>query len=380
MCLQVYLKLGEKEEDPSWIWAQFGDHRQNTVRWARKSLDAIMSSDVENGHLYGAPPEVPIEIRAAYRLYKDKVGMKLAGAFRNDVKQPHMETLVEVATICGFKGTPNDVLTALAPHMTREKERVERYVNWLVKEKIGNDAVHTESLLAKKLEKASNMLLRSEERIKKQFEKAMPKSMLPTPVAVAAPAAPAPALMPPPSATMAITASPPVAAPPTAPLLALMPPTPPSVDDYLRDHIRPRADCAKCVVARGPDATVRSLFASEGGKGRSRNISAKRACPLAAHAISAPLDGVPLLEKYESDYGVKLTNKRQKFNDFMQNAYGVERLGQAPTYKVTLYTPPHVDASLTLQGGDIKLSLSAFGYEATSEQGTKENYMGFQIV
>eukprot|EP00966_Prymnesium_polylepis_P068864 1599498-Prymnesium_polylepis.1 len=75
-----------------------------------------------------------------------------------------------------------------------------------------------------------------------------------------------------------------------------MPPAPPSVEDYLRSHIRPRADCAKCVVARGPDATVRSLFASEGGKGRLRNISAKRACPLAAHAISAPLDGVPLLE------------------------------------------------------------------------------------
>eukprot|EP00966_Prymnesium_polylepis_P019398 447247-Prymnesium_polylepis.1 len=103
--------------------------------------------------------------------------------------------------------------------------------------------------------------------------------------------------MPPPSATTAITA-PPVAAAPAAPLLALMPPAPPSVEDYLARHIRPRADCAKCVVARGADATVRSLFASEGGKGRSRNISAKRACPLAAHAISTPLDGVPLLEHY----------------------------------------------------------------------------------
>eukprot|EP00966_Prymnesium_polylepis_P088381 2045348-Prymnesium_polylepis.1 len=125
-----------------------------------------------------------------------------------------------------------------------------------------------------------------------------------------------------------------------------MPPAPLSVDDYLRSHILPRTDCAKCVVARGPDATVRSLFASEGGKGRSRNVSAKRACPLATHAISASGDGVPLLEKYESDYGVKLTNKKQKVNDFMQNTYGVERLGQAPSYKVTLYTPPHVASTL----------------------------------
>eukprot|EP00966_Prymnesium_polylepis_P019399 447247-Prymnesium_polylepis.2 len=64
----------------------------------------------------------------------------------------------------------------------------------------------------------------------------------------------------------------------------------------------------------------------------------------------------------------------------MQNTYGVERLGHAPSYKVTLYAPPRVDASLTLEGGDIKLSLAAFGYEATSEQGTKDNYMGFQVV
>ena len=77
--------------------------------------------------------------------------------------------------------------------------------------------------------------------------------------------------------------------------MALMPPAPPPLDDYLRNHVRPRTDCVKCDVARGPDATVRSLFASEGGMGRTRNISLKRACPLAAHAISATGDGVPLL-------------------------------------------------------------------------------------
>ena len=89
--------------------------------------------------------------------------------------------------------------------------------------------------------------------------------------------------------------------------------------------------------------------------GRTRNISLKRACPLAAHAISATGDGVPLLEKYERDYGVKLTNKKQKFNDFIKNSYGVERLGQGPSYKVTLYNPPRIDATLALEDGAVKL-------------------------
>eukprot|EP00966_Prymnesium_polylepis_P273609 6320742-Prymnesium_polylepis.1 len=88
--IQVYLKLVEKEADPSWIWAQFGDHRQNTPRWARQSLDAIVFRQLEDLREYGIQPKVPTEVRAAYRLYKDKVGLKLAAAFRNDVKQPHM--------------------------------------------------------------------------------------------------------------------------------------------------------------------------------------------------------------------------------------------------------------------------------------------------
>ena len=104
----------------------------------------------------------------------------------------------------------------------------------------------------------------------------------------------------------------------------------------------------------------------------------KRGCPLAAHAISTTGDGVPLLELYESLYSVTLTNKKQKFCDFMENMYHVQRLGQAPSYKVTLYKP-RISASLTREGGDIKLKLG-FGYEATSEQGSKDNFMGFQAV
>ena len=51
-----------------------------------------------------------------------------------------------------------------------------------------------------------------------------------------------------------------------------------------------------------------------------------------------------------------------------------------PSFKVTLYTPPRVDASLALEGGAVKLNLAPFGYTPTSEQGTKDNYMGFMIV
>ena len=95
----MYLKLVEKEADPSWIWAQFGDHRQNTLRWARKSLDAIVSSDIDNARFHCLPAEVPIEIRTAYMLYKEKVGSKLAAAFRNDVKQPRLYKLVVTSAV-----------------------------------------------------------------------------------------------------------------------------------------------------------------------------------------------------------------------------------------------------------------------------------------
>ena len=68
--------------------------------------------------------DIPPKVREAYNLYKKNVGLKMASAFRNDVKQPHMDTLVAVASACGFTGSPNDVLTALAPHMKRERDRM----------------------------------------------------------------------------------------------------------------------------------------------------------------------------------------------------------------------------------------------------------------
>eukprot|EP00966_Prymnesium_polylepis_P131874 3049575-Prymnesium_polylepis.1 len=67
------------------------------------SLDVIVSNEIiQNGASIairaqrGVPaPAFPIELKEAYKLYKAKVGSKLAAAFRNNVKQPHMDSLVE---------------------------------------------------------------------------------------------------------------------------------------------------------------------------------------------------------------------------------------------------------------------------------------------
>ena len=371
--LQIYLKLIEKEADirrsPRTLFEYGYGDGENVMHMFHPPealLDSIMYEYLEEHK--GCRKKLPSEIKEAYFLYLEKVGSKLAAAFQNSnsVKKPHMETLVEVANVCGLKGTSNDVLSALAPHIIRESFNAPNRVptpergggprNTYIKAL--DEKIRKDKSLRKLLKDASEILLQPSDLIKKRFEKARAASMLPSPVAVAAP-----------SSAAATT------------LTALVPSgPPPPVDEYLGRYIRPRTDCDKCAVARGPDPSVRSQFASEGGKGRSRNISLKRGCPLAAHAISTTGDGVPLLEQYERDYGVKLTNKKQKFCAFMQSEYKVEPLGQAPSYKVTLYTPPRIDASLALEGGDIKLRLTAFGYEATSNQGTKDNFMGFQAV
>ena len=124
---------------------------------------------------------------------------------------------------------------------------------------------------------------------------------------------------------------------------------------------------------------MRTDFATDGGKGRDRNVSAKRACPLAAHAINSAVDGVALLEQYERDHGAKLTNKKRKFEEFMSSEYYVERLGKPPSFAVSLYRA-RVNAALAVQGGGVKLNLNSAGYELVTEARAKDNYMGFMIV
>ena len=309
--------------------------------------------------------------------------LELEEAFANDVKEPHMDTLVKVATLLGLKGEPNDVLVALAPHM---KARIDRLKELGERDEPDKEEERRRRNKSVRLNKAWNMLLRPLERIKKRFKKAMPPSMLPPPptsAVAAAPAAPAATLALPMASAAGPAASsqplalmPPVTQPASSAPLALPPPSPTS---YLRRRVRPRPNCAKCEVARGlDDASVRTDFATDGGKGRSRIVSAKRACPLAAHAIN-DADGVALLEQYERDYGVKLTKKKQKFEEFMGSEYHVERLGKPPSFAVSLYRA-RVNAALAVQGGGVKLNLNSSGYELVTEARAKDNYMGFMIV
>ena len=322
------------------------------------------------------------------KLYRLKVCFELENAFRNNIKQPHMDTLVKVATLLGLKGEPNDVLTTLAPHM---KARIERQEEMWKKDDVDSTKAkqveRERALKRSRLNKACNMLLYPENRIKKQFKEAMPQSMLPPPpptsAVAAAPAAPAATLALPMASAAGPAASsqplalmPPVGQPASSAPLALPPPSP---NSYLRRRARPRPDCAKCEVARGTDPSVRTDFATDGGKGRGRNVSAKRACPLAAHAINSAVDGVALLEQYERDHGAKLTNKKRKFEEFMRSEYYVERLGKPPSFTVSLYRA-RVNAALAVQGGGVKLNLNSAGYELVTEARAKDNYMGFMIV
>ena len=392
--VQVYAKFLDKEDNGVGTWDHFGLGKYSIAQLAGGF--SLRSCDVPDG------------IKEAYTLYKTQVGIKLQLAFKNNVEQPDMEYLVAAATYLGLKGESNatdpkvakleaasGVLKALAPHLKHERARLDAAWDRDTEESDKTVLLTRRRTLAS-LFKAWNMLLRPEERIKKQFVKAMPDQMLPPPPAPPPPAARACVTMwVPHPGDSAPLQPPPVLMPPavSAAVVPFVPPpaAPPPLNEYLSRRVFPRIDCAKCVVARGQDASVREGFATDGGKGRVRNVSLKRACPLAAHAISASgdgveLNGVKLLEQYERDYGVKLTNKKQKFKEFMNDAYGhgkppsLDPLGKAPHYKVTLYAPPRVDASLTVEGGAVKLNLSSFGYTPTSDQGTKDNYMGFMIV
>ena len=364
LAAQVYMKMIEKEVNPTWKWRWEGFSTPKP-EWSLDDIVFASRNDHINGTCYFPP-----EIELLYNWYQLAVGKKLEDAFKNDVGKPFMPSLVEVAGVCQLHGPPDQVLKALATHLEREIRRADRNIKRLVDEDVSKQTTQSENRRRARLTKAYDMLRLPPPKLQKQFQAIWAPILPPAAAPATPPEAPHAALHAPP--TMPVVTSPPPVVSST--------PQPPSLDEYLARHIQPRTDCDKCEVARGPDASVRSLFGSEGGSGRLRNIALKRACPVATHAISAAVDGVPLLDKYERDYGKKVSSKKQKVCDFMERIYGVERLGQPPSYKVTLYTPPRVGASISLEGGNIKLKLSAFGYEPTTEQGSKDNYMGFAVV
>lgn len=339
--VRVYLTLTEEETSAltsgnSFSWIQLGYRADVSDRLNFQRLDYMIAHYSETAF--------PPVLRRAYLLYKKHVGQKLAAAFENDVHRPYCLLLREVAAYCGFEGPPSEVLSRLAPHMQREKERVRHHYkfNALAVDKPG---AYRQQLVLTRLQKAYSMLRYPGNRLLKQVAKAGGDAPKPS----------NPETAPPPS----------FAAPPT-------------INEYVRRYIRPRTDCVKCVAARGSDATVRSLFASEGGSGRTRNVSMKRACPLQDHAISAANDGVPILAQYEREFGVNIPMKKRRFVTFMQEEFNVERLGQPPNFQVSLYKAPQVTTSITLSDGNVKLRLVPVGYQPVSR--SKDNYMGFESV
>ena len=336
----------------------------------------------------------PAALTAAFKAYYTHAMKELENAFHKGHAQPHYATLVNVAMLCDERGSPEEILARLGHRLEQFGLRVRQQFS-----KDSSVSEHRDhGFRMERLQKCVLTLTKPTmcpRGVVDQFAKAMPVTESLPALMPPETSAPPLALMPPAAAAAAAAAAPPLALmPPAAAAAAVAPPPamvasppaaaapPPSLYEFLRVHVLPRTECDKCDIARGPDASVRIDF---GNDAKNKCASLKRACPLAAHAISLVDDGVPLVEEYETKFNVKAEGKiikRQKFRHFMQNEYGVGPLGKDPSHKVTLYNPAGVSADLALEGCEVKLKLKfhAWTCTPTSEGGTKDNYMGFKIV
>ena len=133
----------------------------------------------------------------------------------------------------------------------------------------------------------------------------------------------------------------------------------------LRQHIRPRKDCARedcarCEVAR-TNLAARQTFGdpSEVGNGRTRDMARSRACPLAAHGVTKR----QIAELLGPVTSLQPMAKRAKVAQYMQEVHGVTPLGRedgAKPYLVSLYQQ---------NGGQ---------YEVAGRQ--TDFYQGFELV
>jgi len=249
--------------------------------------------------------------------------------------QCDVEALVKLAHVGRLSSATSgtEALNALA-------DKLEGYMTH-VREVCDDD--HDRKLRLNRMQKAVRLLRQPRPKMRERFEQGLRVATLVTTLPTAAPA--------------------PQVAAGAAPL-ALPPPSAPDLRAWLAKRVRPRRGCAKCEVARGPEDSVRTGFAKDGGTGKNSEPSKKRACPRFDHAISAQ-DGDALIAKYQSENGVKnIPNKKQKFVAFMKEEYNVEPLGQSPSYKVTLYDAPlePVQVGVTpAADGNVALDLTVVG-------------------
>jgi len=163
---------------------------------------------------------------------------------------------------------------------------------------------------------------------------------------------------------------------PQAPLLAIAPPpatlltTDEEIFSHLDGLISLKPDCAKCEVAR-TDPAARLAFTEQGGKGATRDVSLKSACPLFEHGVSKNrlrelLDDVTSLGKVA---------KRQKVDQYMLDKRGATPLGKpdgAVPYNVSLY---HLSQTGRYTPVDATGALST----GATPPRHKEFYQGFQV-
>ena len=220
----IFAKFDDAKKAQTWIqleenlarrggWGDWGEDSSGDPVYSNATLADLVKPgrNPAHGH-WPIHTSVYPSVKDAHTQYRANVIDEIIGAFKNDINQPHMPSLVKAANTCGWRGTPSQVLEKLAPHVKHEHDRLNRAFGRDTSSELSkSEKLHRERRLAKLLT-AYNMLLRPEERIKKQFVKKMPNSMLPPPPSPPPPpdvSKPAPALMPPGA---------------SAPLMALMPP------------------------------------------------------------------------------------------------------------------------------------------------------------
>lgn len=286
------------------------------------------------------PAHVCLAKGQQYFLDSGRVGQRLEDAFYNRDMRVPPEVVFELALGMGLGEQDEEVVCkAMASKLSEASDRLARpYSNGLYEEEDDRQARQRRHERIGRLDKGVRFFLnpaparttmlnelrrfRQVVKIKEQSESQQLLNALPQPLL---------ALPTPPEQQDAL----PQAVPLPAQQAALT--TDAQFVAFLGQHIRPREDCARCVVAR-TDPSARTSFGdvSEVGNGRSRNMDLSRACPLAAHGVHKR----QIAELLGSVSSLPPMAKRAKAAQFMQETHDVTPLGKdegAKPFLVSLY-------------------------------------------